>query len=71
MNIEKALKNIGVSGVVVEHCTISEAKGSKFDLFVVSKDLAEAVKSLPHVILLDNILNVKEAETKLKPVFEL
>jgi PTS system ascorbate-specific IIB component len=71
MNIEKALKNIGVNGVPVEHCTISEAMGSKFDLYVVSKDLAGAVKSLANVILLDNILNVKEAETKLKTAFGL
>jgi PTS system ascorbate-specific IIB component len=69
MNIEKALKNIGVTGVEVEHCTISEAKGMHYDLYVVSKDLAGAVTGINNVILLDNILNVKEAETKLKTAF--
>jgi PTS system ascorbate-specific IIB component len=71
MNIEKALKNIGVSGVSVEHCTLSEAKGSKYDLYVVSKDLAEPAASLSSVLILDNILSVKEAETKLKEAFGL
>jgi len=71
MNIEKALNNIGVRGVNVEHCTLSEAKGSRYDLYVVSKDLEEQVKTLSKVIILDNIMNIKEAETKLKEVFEL
>ncbi|MDR1505731.1 MAG: PTS sugar transporter subunit IIB [Treponema sp.] len=69
MNIEKALTNIGKKGVTVEHCTISEAMGSQFDLYVVSRDLAVSAKSLPNVILLDNILDIKEAETKLKSAF--
>jgi len=71
MNIEKALNNIGVRGVSVEHCTLSEAKGSKYDLYVVSKDLEEQVKTLSKVVILDNIMNIKEAETKLKEAFEL
>jgi len=71
MNIEKALANIGVRGVSVEHCTLSEAKGSKYDLYVVSKDLEEQVKSLSKVVILDNLMNIKEAETKLKEAFEL
>jgi len=71
MNIEKALANIGVRGVSVEHCTLSEAKGSNYDLYVVSKDLEEQVKSLSKVVILDNIMNIKEAETKLKEAFEL
>jgi len=69
MNIEKALKNIGVSGVEVEHSTLSEARGSNFDLFVVSKDLEEQAKSLPRVLILNNIMDIKEAEGKLKEAF--
>jgi PTS system ascorbate-specific IIB component len=69
MNIEKALKNIGVSGVSVDHATISEGLGSKYDLYIVSKDLAGMVKSIPNKILMNNILDVKEAETKLKEAF--
>ena len=71
MNIEKALGNIGVKGVSVDHCTLTEAKGMKFDLYVVSKDLEEQVKSLPNVVIIDNLMNIKEAETKLKKAFGL
>ncbi|GMO43581.1 MAG: hypothetical protein Pg6C_05280 [Treponemataceae bacterium] len=71
MNVEKALKNIGVSGVSVEHCTLSEAKGSKFDLYVVSKDLAEPAASLSNVLVMNSIFDVKEAEAKLKEAFGL
>lgn len=71
MNIEKALKNIGVKGVDVEHSTLSEAKGSRFDLYVVSKDLADAVKTLSNVMIVDNLMDTKELETKLKKAFEL
>ena len=71
MNIEKALGNIGVKGVSVDHCTLSEAKGSKYDLYIVSRDLEEQAKSLPNVVIIDNLMNIKEAETKLKVVFEV
>ena len=71
MNIEKALNNIGVRGVSVEHSTLTEAKGSKFDLYVVSKDLEEAVKTLPKVLVLNNLMDIKEMETKLKEAFGL
>jgi len=71
MNIDKALGNIGVSGVNVEHSTLSEAKGSKYDLLIVSKDLEDAAKGLPKVIILNNIMDIKEAETKLKDAFGL
>jgi PTS system ascorbate-specific IIB component len=71
MNIEKALKNIGVKGVSVEHCTLSEAKGSKFDLYVVSKDLEDAVKNLTDapLLIINNLMDVNEMETKLKDFF--
>jgi PTS system ascorbate-specific IIB component len=69
MNIEKALGNIGVRGVNVEHCTLTEAKGSKYDLYVVSKDLEEQTKTLSNVLVLNNLMDIKEAETKLKTAF--
>ena len=71
MNVEKALGNIGVKGVSVEHSTLTEAKGSNFDLFVVSKDLESAAKGLPNVLIMNNIMDIKELETKLKTAFEM
>jgi PTS system ascorbate-specific IIB component len=54
----------------VEHSSVSEAVGCNFDLFVVSRDLESQVKSKPNVVVLDNIVNMEELETKLKAVFE-
>jgi PTS system ascorbate-specific IIB component len=71
MNVEKALKTIGVSGVSVEHSSISDAVVSKFDLYVVSKDLAKEVASLSNVVILENIMDGKELEGKLRKVFNL
>jgi PTS system ascorbate-specific IIB component len=71
MNVEKALKGIGVSGVSVEHSSISDALVSKFDLYVVSKDLSKEVSSLSNVVILDNIMDGKELETKLRGAFGL
>ena len=71
MNIEKALNNIGVRGINVEHSTLTEAMGMNFDLYVVSKDLEGAAKNLSNVLVLNNIMDMKEAETKLKSAFGL
>ncbi|MDR0684648.1 MAG: PTS sugar transporter subunit IIB [Spirochaetaceae bacterium] len=71
MNVEKTLKQLGVSGVSVEHSSISDALVNKFDLYVVSKDLAKEVASLSNVIILENIMNGKELETKLRQVFNV
>jgi PTS system ascorbate-specific IIB component len=69
MNVEKALKNIGVSGVSVSHSSLSDAAEGAADLFVVGKDLANFVKHLPKVIVLDNIMDKAELEAKLKAEF--
>jgi PTS system ascorbate-specific IIB component len=69
MNVEKALKQLGVSGVSVEHSSISDALVNKFDLYVVSKDLAKEVASLANVVILENIMDGKELEAKLRQTF--
>lgn len=70
MNVEKALKNLGVSGISVSHSSLSDATEGAADLFVVGKDLANFVKELPRVIILDNIMDKTELETKLKAEIE-
>ena len=69
MNVEKALSNMGIKGIDVEHSTMTEAKGSKFDLYVVSKDLERETKSLSNVVVVNNLMDIKELETKLKAAF--
>ena len=57
MNVEKALKKLGASGISVSHSSLSDAAEGAADLFVVGKDLANFVKELPRVIILDNIMD--------------
>lgn len=70
MNVEKALKSLGISGVPVSHSSLSDATEGAADLFVVGKDLEEFVKGLPEVIVMDNIMDKEELEEKLKAKFQ-
>lgn len=70
MNVEKALKSLGISGVSVSHSSLSDATEGAADLFVVGKDLEEFVKGLPEVIVMDNIMDKEELEEKLKAKFQ-
>lgn len=70
MNVEKALKSLGIAGVSVSHSSLSDATEGAADLFVVGKDLEEFVKGLPEVIIMDNIMDKEELEEKLKAKFQ-
>ncbi|MDF9823834.1 PTS system ascorbate-specific IIB component [Breznakia sp. PF5-3] len=70
MNVEKALGKLGYSGIDVSHSSVSDAVEGAADLFVVGKDLEEFVSSLPSVIILDNIMDMNELETKLSEVLK-
>ncbi|MDO5146833.1 MAG: PTS sugar transporter subunit IIB [Eubacteriales bacterium] len=70
INVEKVLKNLGVSGVTVEHSSLSDVSANSADLFVVGKDLETFTKSFPKVITLDNIVSIPELEEKMKKVLE-
>ncbi len=69
MNVEKALKTLGVSGIDVSHSSVSDATPNAADLFVVGGDLEAFVSSLPRKIILENIMDMNELETKLKEWF--
>lgn len=70
MNVEKALKQKGISGVDVTHSSVSDAVEGAADLFVVGKDLEEFVQNLQHVIVLDNIMDMSELSEKLDQYFK-
>ncbi len=65
MNVEKALKKLDYQGIDVTHSSVSDATENAADLFVVGKDLEQFVSQLPRVIVLDNIMDMNELETKL------
>ena len=41
MNIEKILKELGVSGIEVQHSDISSASSNDADVFFLARDVAE------------------------------
>ena len=69
MNVETALKNLGITGVSVDHTSLSEVNPNSADLFVVGRDLAPQVASYPNKIILDRIMDMNELTEKLKEVF--
>ncbi|MBM6774436.1 PTS sugar transporter subunit IIB [Olsenella profusa] len=68
MNIQDALKKMGVEGVEVVHSTTSDVHPGAADLFVVGRDLADFIKDVPKedVVVLQNIVDKNELEQKLR-----
>lgn len=72
MNVERTLKNLGISGVSVDHTSLSEVNPNSADLFVVGKDLAPQVAAWDcDKIILDQLMDMAELETKIKEKFGL
>lgn len=71
MNAERALSNLGINGVSVDHTTVSEVSPQSADLIIVGKDLGYLFKDYPSTIILDEIMNMDELTDKLKGVFNV
>lgn len=71
MNVEDVLKKLGVDDIEVVHSSLSDCSPDAADLFVLGGDLADFVAGYPSVIVLTNILDKNELESKLKPVLGL
>lgn len=71
MNIEKAVKNLGIEGIdEIDHTNVTGAQPNVADLFVVGKDLAPIFKEgYDRVVVLDKILSMDELTTKLEKAF--
>lgn len=70
MNAKKALKNLGIDGVAVEHSTIDDVVPGAADLFICSADLVQNAEKAGRTIGLNNMVNVSEIQEKLKKAFE-
>ena len=66
MNIEKVLKEMGISGVEVEHSDVSSAVPGAADVFYLSKDIAEGLKIDAPTVVLDSIIDMDELRTKVE-----
>lgn len=71
MNVKKALGNLGITGVEVDHTTIDDVVPGAADLFVCGSDLLPNAVKAGKAIGLDNMVSIDEIQTKLKEVFEL
>ena len=69
MNAKKALKNLGITGVEVDHTTIDDVVPGAADLFICGSDLIAKAESAGQAIGLDNMVSMDEMTQKLKKVF--
>lgn len=70
MNVEKVVKELGYSGIEVQHSSLSNAANGVADLFVIGRDLESSASNLDQKIVLENILDMEELKNKLKEKFE-
>jgi len=71
MNVKKALANLGIDGVEVDHSTIDDVMTGAADLFICGSDLLPNAEKAGKAIGLDNMVSMEEIQAKLKAVFEV
>lgn len=70
MNIETALKDLGIEDVEVDHTDLGSAGPDSADVFFVGKDLEEAAEGLGDVVVLDSIIDQDELIAKVSDAAE-
>lgn len=66
MNAQEALKQLNAPEYIkVEHSDVMTASPDMADLFICGRDLEENTKNLGDVLVLDNILDKDELQSKL------
>ncbi len=65
MNIQKILKDLGVTDVEVNHYDLGTASPDVADVFVVASDLASNTTHLGKVVVLDSIIDMDELTEKI------
>ncbi|WP_312633988.1 PTS sugar transporter subunit IIB [Pseudescherichia sp.] len=70
MNIKKVLKNLNIEADV-EHSDLGSVTPDVADVFVMAKDIAYSA-NLPEnkIIIINNIIDLKEIEQKIREYFE-
>lgn len=71
MNAKKALTNLGITDVEVEHSTIDDVVPGVADLFICGADLLPNAEKAGRAIGLNNMVSLDEIQEKLKEVFGL
>lgn len=71
MNIKKALANLGVEAEV-EHTDLASVNENDADIFIMARDIANsATVSKEKIVVVTNVVAVKEFEEKLKEYLKL
>lgn len=71
MNAKKALNNLGITDVEVEHTTIDDIVPGAADLFICGADLLPNAEKAGKAIGMNNMVSMDEMTEKLKEAFEL
>jgi len=66
MNAQEALNLQAPSDIEVEHSDIMTASPDMADIFICGRDLEENAQRLGEVVVLDNILDKEELQSKLE-----
>lgn len=64
MNIEKALGELGISGIEVDHADLGSVGQGSADAIFVGRDIAEAAQGLGDVVVLDSLIDLGEIRQK-------
>ncbi|WEV42120.1 PTS sugar transporter subunit IIB [Bifidobacterium sp. ESL0682] len=71
LNIDKALKQLGVEGVETDHTDIASVTPASADTVFVGRDLAEAAQGKnPDVVVLDSLIDMNEITKKVTAALE-
>lgn len=71
LNIEKALKNLGVDGVETDHMDIASVGPTSADVLFVGRDIAEAATGLMgDVVVLDSLIDMEDITKQVAAALE-
>lgn len=70
MNAKKALNNLGITDVEVDHTTIDDIVPGAADLFICGADLLPNAERAGRAIGLNNMVSMDEMTAKLKEAFD-
>lgn len=65
MNIKKVLKELNVENVEVEHSDLSSASGTKADIYIGTRDIADNLRALGDIVSLNSMIDMEELREKL------
>jgi len=66
MNIQNILRDLGVSGVEVEHTDLGSATRDMADVFIAAKDIAGGMTHLGELIVIESLLDNDSLKVKLE-----